>query len=128
MCVFDAEVALAVDAEYGRVPLVGIEMGRMGKGILHFAISLTVPGRRLEVPVGKPHLFGFEILLLGVENAVVGDETLEALVVVAGEPINTIAAKAGTDGAKSLTVYVGFGCNVVDGREIVAHTLAAVVA
>ena len=81
--VFNAEVALAVDAKDGRVPTVHVEVGRGGKGFLHLLIGRLFPGRRAHVPVGEPKFFGFHVLLLGVVDAIVSNENLESFVVIA---------------------------------------------
>ena len=126
--VLNAEVALAVYAEDGGVPTVDKEVGRLGEDALHLSVGRAVPGSRAHVPVGEPHLFGFDVLLLGVVNAVVGDEALEALVVVAGQPVDAVTAEAGAHGTHAVAVGVGLAGQVVDGAEVVEHALAGVVA
>ena len=59
----------------------------------HFVL---LPVGATEVPVGKPQLLGLEVLLLKVEDAVVGNEGLEALVVMACKPVYGVAAERGT--------------------------------
>ena len=64
--------------EDGGVPFVDEEVGRVGVAALHGRVVLF-PVRTAQVPVGEPKLFGFQVLLLHVEESVVCDECLEAL-------------------------------------------------
>ena len=123
----DAVVPFAVDAEDGRVPLVHKLVGRVGEGALGRLVVL-VPVSAAHVPVGKPFLFRLQVLHLHVEDAVVGDEGLEAAFVVACHPVDGEAAEAGAHASQVVTVYEGFFRHLVDGRQQVLHALAAVVA
>ncbi len=123
----DAVVQAAVDDEDGRGPFVHKEVGRVGVGLAHGGV-VPVPEGATEVPIHKPHLLGFEVLCLQVEHAVVGDEGLEAAVVVTGQPVHAEAAEAGTHGAEAVLVDVRLFLQLVDGAEVVLHALSAVVA
>ena len=57
-----------------------------------------------------------------------GNEGLEAFVVVSSQPINAVAAEAGTHGTEAVTVHIGFAGEVVNGRKVVLHTEAGVIA
>ena len=92
------------------------------------AFAVAYPGRIAQVPIGEPKLFCFYVLLFRVEDAVVRDEAFETLVVVSGEPVNAVTAEACAHCAEAFPVYVGFGGDVVDRREIVLHAQAVVVA
>ena len=74
----DTIVLFALDAEDWSVPLIYKTMGRVLESLL-----VSVPESTTHVPVGKPHFFRFQVLLLDVEDAIVGDESLETLVVAA---------------------------------------------
>ena len=89
---------------------------------------LFFPVGTAHVPVGKPFLFRFQVLHLHVEDTVVGDEGLEALVVVSGQPIDGEASEAGTYAAQAVLVNKRFLGHFVDGRKVVFHALASVVA
>ena len=103
----------------------------MGRGLEHLgtlALSVLVPGCLTHIPVGEPEFLGFHVLLLGIEDTVVSNEGLEALVVVAGKPVNAISAEACTHGTKALGINPRLLGYVVDGRKVVLHALAGVVA
>ena len=67
-------------------------------------------------------------MLLRVVDAVVGDESLEAAVVVAGKPVDAETAERGSYGSKTGGIDIRLAANVVDGTEIVPHALPRVVA
>ena len=128
-----------MDAEDGRVPLVHVQVraGGVGIGLLvvrHFLRVVRIgtdtfaPGSRTEIPVGEPHFFRLVVLLLRVEDAVVGDEAFETLVVVPGQVIDAVAAEAGPDAAEAVAVHIRFLAYVVDGTQVILHALPAVVA
>ena len=125
-----AVVFLAVNAEYGGVPTVyiavrGVEidvvaylslgayaLGARGLSCCGYAKLL---GGSAEVPVGEPHLFGLVVLLVKVEDAVVGDEGFETLLVVASQPVYAISSKRGSYAAETLAIYVWLATDIVDG-------------
>ena len=57
-----------------------------------------------------------------------GDERLEAFVVVSGKPIYGETSEAGTYAAQTLFVNERFFRHFIDSREVVPHALAAVIA
>ena len=57
-----------------------------------------------------------------------GDECLEAFVVMSGKPVNGEAAEAGAYTTQAVFVDKRFFCHFVDGCEVVFHALAAVIA
>ena len=126
--VFNSEVTLSVDAEDGCVPFIDVEVRRSGEHLLHLSFRVFLPRRAAHVPVREPEFFGFDVLLLRVVDAVVGDERLESFVVVSGEPIDAVASETCADGAEAGAVNVGFSGEVVDGGKIVLHALTGVVA
>ena len=103
----DAIVQFAVYAEDGGVPLVdeamrGVLVGLAGVGRLVFVpISIVV------LPVGEPHLLGVGIHRLEVEGSVVGDEALEALLVMSGKIVDAESTERGTNGTEAVAVYIG---------------------
>ena len=71
-----------MDAENWRVPVV---YGLMRTVLIRSAgilCHILVPVGIVVLPVGEPVLFGIRIHRLEVEGTIVGDEALEALVVV----------------------------------------------
>ena len=117
-----------MDAENGRIPAVNVEVRRGGIHLLHLSVGSLFPGSRTQVPVREPKFFGFDILLLRVVDAVVSNETLKALVVVTGQPVHTVTAKARTHCTHTFAVNVRFFGNIVDGAEVVLHAKTRVVA
>ena len=77
------------------VPFIDKTVGRVGKGALSGCIVLFPIGSA-HIPVGKPHLFGLQILHFHVEDTVVGNEGLETFVVMTGQPIDGESTEAGT--------------------------------
>ena len=102
-------------------------MGRVSEGALHGGIVL-LPVRTAHIPIGEPFLLGFEVLHLHVENPVVCDEGFEALVVVSCEPIDAESAEGSPYAAKVVAVDIGLAANLVNGSQVVAHALPAVIA
>ena len=116
-----------MDAEDRRIPFIdefvrGIGECALGSGVRAVPISTS------HVPVGKPHLLSLQILHLYVENTVVSNKRLEAMVVMPREPINREAAETCSDAAEPVFIYKRLFGHLVDCRKIVFHTLATVVA
>ncbi len=122
----DAEILFAVDAEDRRVPFVYEKVRRIGVAALHGRVVLF-PIRAAQVPVGEPKLFGFQVLLLHVEESVVCDECLEAFVVMSGKPVHRIASEAGSYASQPVFVYVRFLRDVVYRAQVIIHAMSAVV-
>ena len=101
-------------------------MGTVGEGALRDGI-VFLPVRAAHVPVREPFLFGLEVLHLEVENTVMGDEGFEAAVVMSGNPIDAEAAEGSTYATEMVFVHIGFGAELIDGGEIIFHTLTSVV-
>ena len=114
----DAEIFFAVDAEDRRVPFIYEKVRRIGVAALHGRIVLF-PVRAAQVPVGEPKLFGFQVLLLHVEESVVCDECLEAFVVMPGKPVHRIASEAGSYASQPVFVYVRFLRDVVYRAQVI---------
>ena len=123
----DAEVELAVYYAEGGVPTIDEEVGGVGEGMGCFGI--LDPIGAAEIPVGEPELFGFEALLVEVEHTVVGQEGFEAVVlVVAGEPVDAVAAEGGATSTDAVGIDLGHLSEVVGGGDVVLHAESAVVA
>ncbi len=124
----NAEVELAMDDTEGGVPFVDEEVGGVGIGV--GGLGVLFPVGAAEVPVGEPVFFGFETLLFEVEHAVVGEEGFEAVVlVVAGEPVDTVAAERGAAGTDAVGIDLGHVLGkVVGGSHVVFHAESAIVA
>ena len=121
--IFNAEVLLTVNAEDGSVPTIYIEVRRSLKHLRTLAIRILIPRCLPHIPVGEPHFFGFNILLLCIEDTIVCNECLETLVVITCQPIYTITAETCTNGSESLCINPGFLAKVVDCRKVILHTL-----
>ena len=118
-----------MDAQNGGVPLVHEAVGRVGVGLAGVGGLVFVPEGIVVLPVGEPVLLGLRVHSLEVEGAVVGDEALEALVVVAGQVVHAEAAERGTHGTQAVFVYIRQVVGgIVDGHQIVVHALAGPVA
>ena len=117
-----------MDDADGGVPTVDKEVGRVGIGVGGLGVFLPVGAA--EVPVGEPVLFGFEALLLEVEHAVVGEERLEAVIlVVACQPVYAVGTEGGTAGTDALGIDLGHILGeVVGGSHVVLHAESAIVA
>ncbi len=123
----NAVVQFSVGDENGGVPFVDEAMWRVGecglcRGIVLFPVCTA------HVPVGKPHFFGFEILGLSVEYAGMSYERGKSAVMMSCEPVDGESAIACSDSTYVLLVKPRFGLDTVDGAEVVAHVLTAVVA
>ena len=90
-------------------------------------LVVFVPIGAAEVPVCEPFLFGLQILHLEVEDTVVCDEGFEAPLMMAGYPIDAESAEGRADAAQMVFVHVRLFAELINRREIVAHTLTAVV-
>ena len=129
LCGIDAVVFLAVDAEDRSVPLVDEEMWGIAVGAVGIGGAVFVPVSIVVLPVGEPVLLSLGVHGFEVEGTVVGDEALEALVVVAGEVVDAESAEGGSDTAEAVAVDIGQGvAGIVNGAEIVAHALTSPVA
>ena len=125
----DAVVHLAVDAEYWSVPLVYKLVRRVLVGAACTVGHVFVPVSVFILPVGEPSLLGVGVHRLKVEGTVVGNESLEALVVVAGKIVNRESAEACAYTSQTVLVYVRQVVgSVVDSRQIVVHALTGPVA
>ena len=124
-----AVVFLAVYAEDGRVPLVDEAVRRVLICALGVVCLVAVPVGILILPVREPSLLCVGVHRLKVEGTVVGDERLEALVVMAGEIVDREASEACAHTSQLVLVnerqVVG---GIVDGCEIVVHALSGPVA
>ena len=98
------------------------ELYDMGSGVV------LVPECAAHVPVGKPHLLGFEVLALDVEDARVSNKCSKSALMMAGKPVYRETAIAGTNSTDVSGIDKGLSSHVVDGAEIVLHVLATVVA
>ena len=123
----DTVVEFPVDNQDRRIPFFYELMRGVGEGALRHFVRL-VPVRAAHVPVGEPEFLGFGVLLFHVEHPVVGDESLEAFVVVAGQPIDRECPVAGTDAAQLVLVDVRFLADGIDGGQVVFHVLSGIVA
>ncbi len=123
----DAEVVFARDDHDGRVPLGHELVGRVGVGALRHGV-LRVPVGASVVVVDEEELLRLAVHRLEVEDAAVGDEGLEALLVAAGQIVDRVAAVGGAHAAHALAVDPRLARHVVDGREVVADVLPRVVA
>ena len=55
------------------------------------------------------------------------NESLKALIVITGKPVNGESSEACTNASEMISVYVRFLCNIVNSREIVLHTLSCII-
>ena len=101
-------------------------MGRIGKCTLGCRI-LFFPVSTAHIPVGKPFFFCLQILHFHIEDTVVGNECLEALVVMSGQPIHRKSSEAGTYTTQTITIHKRLFGHFVDSREIILHTLTTVI-
>ena len=99
-----------------------IGVGTHGRGVILFPVGPAV------VVVDEEQLLGLAVHRLEVEDAAVGDEGLEALLVAAGQEIDRITAVGGAHAAQPVAVAPRFARHVVDGREVVADVLSRIVA
>ena len=84
LSIVDAVVLLAVDAEDGRVPLLHHLVRRVVVGLLGTWHLRTVPVGLIIFPVAEPVLFRLQVHSCQIEGTVVGNESLEALLMDAG--------------------------------------------
>ena len=122
----NAEVIFSVSDEYGGVPLVYEFMRRCSERTLCRGI-LFIPRSSAHIPVGKPHFFGFYILLFEVIDTCVGDKCFESFLVMSGQPIDRESSVAGANCAHVVAVDERFFFHFIGRTEIVFHVLATVV-
>ena len=103
----DAVVFLAMDAEDGGVPFIYKAMGGVLVGLTGVGCLVFVPVGIVVFPVAEPVLLGLGVHGLEVEGTVVGDEALEALVVMASEEIDGEAAEGSTYGSHAVFIDKG---------------------
>ena len=84
----DAVVFFTMDAEDGSVPLIDKLVRRVLVGLVSIGGTVLVPIGIVVLPVGEPVLLGLGVHGFKIESTVMGDETLEALVVMTGEIID----------------------------------------
>ena len=109
------------------IPLVDEAVWRIGIAALCNGVFL-IPECTAEVPICKPHLFGFEILGIYIEDTCVSKQGSEAVVVVSGKPIHRESAIACTGSTDMVGVDIGFLLHEIYRAEIVLHVLASIVA
>ena len=125
----DAIVQLSVDAEDGGVPLIDETVGRVLIGLAGVRRLILVPIGIVVLPVREEHLLGVGIHGLEVEGTVMGDEALEALIVMASEVIDAETSERGSNGSQAVFVDIGQVLGgIVNSSEIVVHALASPVA
>ena len=91
-------------------------------------LVVFLPVCAAHVPVSEPFLFGLEVLHLHIENAVVRDEGFEAFVMMSGQPIDAESAEGSTDATEVLFVHIRLFAELINRCQVVAHTLASVIA
>ena len=124
----DTVVLLAMDTEDRGVPFADKEVRRIGKSAL-CNLVLLIPIGTAHVPVGEPFLLSLEVLHFHIEDTVVCNEGLEALVMMTSQPINAEATEGGTYATQAIFVGVWLvGYKLINGSEIVLHALSSVVA
>ena len=89
----------------------------------------TMPVGLVIFPVGEPVLLCLQIHRSKVECSIVGDESLEAFVVMPCEVVDRETSEAGTYGTQLVLIDIGqiLG-SIVDGSQIVFHALTCPVA
>ena len=99
----------------------GVGVGALCRGVRGVPVGASV------VVVDEEELFGFAVHRLEVEDAAVGDEGLEPLLVASGQEVDRITAVRGADAPHAGLVGPRLARHVVDGREVVADVLPGVV-
>lgn len=124
LCDRNTEIIFVVDDEDRSVPLLHRLVWRVGVRGIRFLF----PERSAVIPVGKPHLFCLAVHRFAVEDSAVGDEALETFLVMSGKPIDAIATERSTDRTEVFGVAPWFFGDIVDGSEVILHTLTSKVA
>ena len=116
-------------AEDRGIPFVYKAVWRIGIGALCRFCLVFVPVSVVILPVAEPCFLGIGIHRFEVEGTVVGDETLEASLVVSGKIIYAEATEACAYSSETILVNKRqVLCCIINGRQIVFHTLSCPVA
>ena len=67
-------------------------------------------------------------MLFEVEDTRVGDECLEAFLVMTSQPVYREAAERGTYTTQAVSIYIGLLGHLIDSGEVILHALATIVA
>ena len=122
----DAVVVLPLHEHDGRVPVLHVLVRRGGIG-MHGRLVIPVPGSTPCFPVLEEHLLGGIVHHLLAENAAVGYECLETLLMVSRQPVHGESPETGTHCTKPVPVHVRLGCNIIGSGQQVLHGQSAVV-
>ena len=104
LCGIDAVVFLAMDDEDRGVPFVNKLVWRVVVGALGIGTHVLVPESVLIFPVAEPCLLSVGVHGFEVEGTIVGNEALEALVVVSGKIIYAESTETCAYSAKAVFV------------------------
>ena len=92
-----------MDNHNGSIPLINEFMGRIRITAL-YSFIIFFPERASQIPVGKPKLIGFNILLFQIKYSVVGNKSLKTTIVMARKPVNGKSAIGCTYCAKPVFI------------------------